>query len=121
MAHILGLEHSLGGVAGQLGGILGGIATGFGSGYGGMGGGAPPTFPVVPGGSPGFGGSSGGTTATEVIIDNDTGRCISVRAKKSRRRRRRLATKSDIADLAALKTILGPKNLMNYVAVYGGK
>lgn len=120
MSHILGLEHSLGGIIGQAGNILGGIAANPFSSFGGGGGALPPppAFPAIPGGSPGFG---AGTTASEVIIDNATGRCLSVKVKKHRRRRRRLATKSDIADLAALKTILGPKNLMNYVAVYGGK
>ncbi len=124
MAHILGLEHSLSGIAGQIGSVFGGISTGFGAGFGGPPAlPPPPNFPAVPGGSPGFGGpiNGGGTTATEVIIDNATGRCISVKQKKHRRRRKRLATKSDIADLAALKAILGPKALMSYIATYGGR
>ena len=48
-----------------------------------------------------------GTTKTEVTIDNATGKCVAVKKCKSRKRKRRLATLSDIKDLAALKQVLG--------------
>lgn len=38
---------------------------------------------------------------------------------RGRRRRRRLATASDISDLSSLKTVLGPKGLQNWIATRG--
>lgn len=54
-----------------------------------------------------MGENGNGTTKTEVTIDNATGKCVAVRKCKSRKRKRRLATLSDIKDLAALKQVLG--------------
>lgn len=60
-------------------------------------------------------------TAAEVVIDNATGQVIDMKpCRKSRRRRRRLATASDLKDLAALKAILGGgKSLDTWLATRG--
>ncbi len=42
-----------------------------------------------------------------ITIDNATGKCVKIKRQKSRKRRRRLATLSDIKDLAALKQVIG--------------
>lgn len=130
MSHIFGLEHSLGGILGQVGSVFGdtganvfnnpagwgGIINAFG-----MGG---TEFPTPSGGdTPGFGETPingdnymaingnacapGSTEIREVVIDKATGQVICIRPKKTRHRRKRLATQSDITDLAALKNILG--------------
>ncbi len=39
---------------------------------------------------------------------------------RGRRRRRRLATASDISDLSSLKTVLGPKGLQTWIATHRG-
>jgi len=138
MSHIFGLGHSIGEIAGQAADFL--LPT-WAGGFGPTG----ATFPVVPGGSPGFnealpggGGAGNGngvvttmagscgprkrTTETCVVIDNATGQVISTKEVKHRRRRKRLATKSDIADLAALKSILGGgKALDAWIATRGGR
>jgi len=107
MAHIFGLPHSIGEAATS---ILGAAATSY----------FQPTAQVT-GFSPldssydlaqqagnfFMGETLTPTTTTEVTIDNATGKCIALRKKKSRKRRRRLATLSDIKDLAALKQVLG--------------
>lgn len=115
MSHIFGFEHSFGGIVNQ---VLGGV-TGVGNPFPPL----PSTFGAfpVPTVNPGFNAPvvATGTTATEVIIDNATGACISVKEKKHRRRRRRLATDSDIADLSALKAVLGPKALNQWIATRG--
>lgn len=68
--------------------------------------------------APGAGGA--GTTTSEVVIDNASGKCVGFRPKKSRKRRRRLATASDIKDLASLKAVLGGgKAFENYLAIHG--
>lgn len=147
MAHILGLEHSLGGVLGQIGGAFGGLVTGGWpgalagatvplAGYG-MGGNAGFDLPNN-GGSPGFdepifnaGNGNGGaamagngclpgtTEIREVTVDKATGAIICMRPKKTRHRRRRLATNSDIADLTSLRAVLGPKLTMEWIATRG--
>lgn len=128
MTHILGLEHSLGGVLGQIGGVFGSIASA--SPW------VPSSFVNVPGGSPGFttgvdtGGAgvstvsgdncgTSGTELREVVINKATGAVICIRKKRSRKRRRRLATNSDIADLTSLKAVLGPKALDAWIATRG--
>jgi len=109
MAHIFGIPHSLGEIGSS---ILGGV----------FGGEPAATAPVMYGslgpmsnifevaeqvGGYMVGPNGNGTTKTEVTIDNATGKCVSVRKCKSRKRRRRLASMSDIKDLAALKQVLG--------------
>jgi len=136
MSHIFGLEHSLGGILGQAGSLIGSIATNPFSSFG-MGG----DFATPSGGSPGFStelmpvtpastagrvtrlnGCKSKTTETCVVVDNATGAVISTREVKHRRRRKRLATRSDIADLAALKSILGGgKALDAWIATRGGR
>lgn len=68
-----------------------------------------------------FGWAGQPTTTAEVVIDNGTGQVVNVRpACKKRRRRRRLATASDLKDLAALKAILGGgKSLDTWLATRG--
>jgi len=57
----------------------------------------------------------GDTTAPKkVTIDPVTGRIC----KKQRRRRKRLATTSDIKDLAALKSVLSPADLKTWIATH---
>lgn len=130
MAHILGLPHTLGGVVEGIGSVFsGGVASvvnnplGWGGIINAFGMGGDTDFPTPSGGSPGFdapinGGNGtvasngnncppGTTEIREVVIDKATGAVICIREKKTRRRRRRLATQSDISDLAALKNILG--------------
>lgn len=135
MSHIFGLAHSFGGILEQGLGLIGNIATNPGTSFGGG-------FPIVPGGSPGFNeavdptGTGNGvvtrmnngckpgkrTTETCVVIDNATGQVISTREVSHRKRRKRLATRSDIADLAALKSILGGgKALDAWIATRGGR
>jgi len=131
MSHIFGISHTLGGIISQVGSIFGDAAADIYNnpfGIGGIvnavteaaGGGGQGDFLTPPDeGQPGFAGN-GGTVATngnactpgtteirEVVIDKATGAVICIREKKTRRRRRRLATQSDISDLAALKNILG--------------
>jgi len=57
----------------------------------------------------------GDTTAPKnMTIDPVTGRLC----KKQRRRRKRLATTSDIKDLAALKSVLSPADLKTWIATH---
>lgn len=116
MAHIFGLPHSFGewweGVGTPTPGF--GMPTIPGPGPvislpppappGGGGGG--PIYPGCPidGDDDGCGSSKKRYTIT---IDNATGQCIKIKRQKSRKRRRRLASMSDIKDLAALKQVLG--------------
>jgi len=53
--------------------------------------------------------------AGKVQIDPRTGR---VSVCKNRRRRKRLATTSDIKDLAALKSVLSPADLKTWIATH---
>lgn len=144
MSHIFGLSHTFGGILEQGAGLVGAIVNNPFSSFGG-----DAQFVTPPGGSPGFntpvilppvgggngnggngvatlaGGSCGPrkrTTEICVVTDNLTGTVISTREVKHRRRRKRLATKSDIADLAALKSILGGgKALDAWIATRGGR
>jgi len=111
MAHIFGIPHSLSeigawvteGVFGGSSQPLAAVPTLYGS--------IGPTsniFEIAEQVGGVFMGENGnGTTKTEVTIDNATGKCVAVRKCKSRKRRRRLASMSDIKDLAALKQVLG--------------
>ncbi len=128
MAHILGLEHSLAGIAGQVFGGVGSLPGWRGiSGFGGMlpmnGYTGPPEGWTDPLATPlaAVGDddcvSRSLTEVREVVINRATGAVICIRKKKSRKRRKRIATNSDIADLAALREVLGPKAMMSYMAV----
>lgn len=114
MSHIFGLAHSFSGIVDQVTGIFSPAPTGLGfvpnpNGGGGVvdadfGAGVGTTTPMA---------TSGGGCApcgpktkryiTTVCPDGST----TIREAKSRRRKRRLASMSDIKDLAALKNILG--------------
>lgn len=114
MSHIFGLEHSIGGILGQLGSIAGPASPlqMFSPGP------VPSTtsgvMPVTGGGTLVAGTSPCSTTRggkpkeyqiiTTVHSDGTT---TTKSVCKTRKRRRRLATTSDIRDLAALKSILG--------------
>lgn len=96
MSNIFGLPHSISDIPGFLGGL---VTTGVNF----------ADIPVLP--SP-----TGGATvaapcpgkAYQIITTvNPDGTTTSVTKQKTRRRKRRLATMSDIKDLAALKSILG--------------
>lgn len=65
----------------------------------------------------------GPTTQKQVVTyDCTTGAIVKISPYKRRKRRRRLATASDIADLEALKGILGKgQALQSYLAIYGRK
>lgn len=138
MPHFLGLEHSFGGLINQGLNVLGQISpsTSILSSL------AQPTVGIGPlasgfvsaGPAPGFNSPINGgavvngdtcgartTEIKEVVVDKITGAVICVRKKKSRKRRPRLATNSDIADLSALKAVLGPKMLGTWIATRGRK
>jgi len=55
-----------------------------------------------------------GTAPKNMTVDPVTGRLC----KKQRRRRKRLATTSDIKDLAALKSVLSPADLKTWIATH---
>ena len=55
-----------------------------------------------------------GTVPKNMTVDPVTGRLC----KKQRRRRKRLATTSDIKDLAALKSVLSPADLKTWIATH---
>ena len=55
-----------------------------------------------------------GTAPKNMTVDPVTGRLC----KKQRRRRRRLATKADIKDLAALKSVMTPADLKTWIATH---
>lgn len=100
MSHIFGLEHTLSGIAGQAASFMNPF------------GGSPSSFVPVPGGSPGF--STAAPPAgekVEFVVDPSTGQCV-MKKKKTRRRRPRLATASDIADLSALESVLGKGQML---------
>jgi len=123
MSHIFGIKHSLSGIIGQVGSLFGKTqplpiqTQSFFPGYV-----SPNAFQTRPdaavdetfGASAGMGAvqATGGRCAptpktkrytTTVCADGTT----HTREQKSRKRKRRLATVSDIKDLAALKNILG--------------
>lgn len=111
MAHFLGLEHSVSGVLGQIAGLAGPASPlqyfapptqTF----------APTTGPVAPALPPPTGVSTMQTgckpKAYEIVTTvHADGTTTTKQRCKTRKRRRRLATTSDIRDLAALKSILG--------------
>lgn len=68
-----------------------------------------------------FGTTGAPPTSTGVVtIDNTTGQVIQIKKCKTRRRRKRLASASDIKDLASLKAILGGgKSLDTWIATRG--
>lgn len=143
MAHIFGLPHTLGGAISGIGSIFGDIGAdifnnpaGWGGiinqfGMGGDGDFSTPndtgdfTDPINTGngGSMAANGNAcapGTTEIREVVVDKATGTVICIRPKRTRRRRRRLATQSDISDLAALKNILGGgKSFDSWIATRG--
>lgn len=123
MGHILGLSHNLADLGGQL---IGGLDIFRGGSF------VPPSFappgvsraalpivgPLIDGGNMGVtvnptnqqliecSGCGGGKKQYfTVTVNEDGSQCV--RERKSRKRRRRLATASDIKDLSSLKTILG--------------
>lgn len=132
MSHIFGLSHSFSGLVDQASGFLTGGYSGFantGNQAGfvpvpgvvdstfGAGTGAVAATPVVSGGSCGpVCGPKIKRYITTVCPDGTT----TVREQKSRKRRRRIATVSDIKDLASLKTVLGGgKAFESWIATRG--
>jgi len=91
MSHIFGLEHSIGGMFGQLIGRA-------------------PSPPIAPAIMPGFVPTQSNFTqpggGNTIVSVGPTG-VATICKPKRRRRRRRLATVSDIKDLAALSSVLG--------------
>lgn len=125
MTHILGLEHSIGGILGQVGSVFGAV-----------GGPLSPlqmlNSPAVQSGPAvtriaGTGGPVNQTGCAPKAYTIETtvypdGTTTSKTKCKTRKRRRRLATRSDISDLAALKSVLGGgKALDNWIATRGGR
>lgn len=137
MTHIFGIEHSISGIVNQLGGLFGGTAAPQGPlqfypGYQESLGFVPPPGGVVDenfgagtGGPPYNIVSSGGGCAPEpkkkrFITTVNCDGTITTRPHKSRKRRRRLASVSDIKDLASLKTVLGGgKAFESWIATRG--
>lgn len=129
MAHIFGLEHSLGGIAGQIGDFLnpfsvqGGPSNTFG-----MGGNFPtvvqPTVTAIPapGVTPAVAAAQGGCAPARqklgTLYRNPDG-SVCVKPYKTRKRKRRLASASDIKDLSALKTVLSPAQVNTWLATRG--
>ncbi len=58
---------------------------------------------------------SNGCTPPSYCVDGKTGK---VTIKQKRRRRRRLATSSDIRDLSSLKSVLSPADLKMWIATH---
>jgi len=56
-----------------------------------------------------------GCTPPSYCVDGKTGK---VTIKQKRRRRRRLATSSDIRDLSSLKSVLSPADLKMWIATH---
>lgn len=96
MAHIFGLPHSLGEIPDFLGGII----------TPGMAFSDLPTVPATTGAAT-VAAPCPGKAYQIITTVNPDGSTSSVTKAKTRRRKRRLATMSDIKDLAALKSILG--------------
>lgn len=125
-----GLPHTVGELLGGFGeSVLGSIGltntagnnilpvtTGGSGGTGGGGG-----FTTIPGtGGPMSGGTPGCASYKIVTTVHSDGTTTSKRVRITRRRKRRLATRSDIADLAALKSVLGGgKALDSWIATRG--
>ena len=69
-----------------------------------------PDTPTVPGAP-----MTNGCTPPSYCVDGKTGK---VTIKQKRRRRRRLATSSDIRDLSSLKSVLSPADLKMWIATH---
>lgn len=126
MGHIFGLEHTLSGIAGQIFNSpvgWGGIPQTFG-----MGGNLPtvvtPTVTAIP--APNTVGSAmaPGTVCADtrkavgVLYRNADG-SVCIKPYKRRKRKRRLASASDIKDLSALKTVLSSAQVNTWLATRG--
>lgn len=126
MSHIFGLEHSLSGIAGQVFNNpvgWGTIPSSFGMGGTQFPTVIPPIPPIIPpiGGGPvpipGTGGDCGpsGRKRVGVLVRNADG-SVCIVPYKRRKRKRRLASASDISDLSSLKTVLSPAQLNTWLA-----
>jgi len=135
MSHIFGIAHSFGGIVEQIGNVFSpsnSPAAQFGL-YGPrapvnafvpnpnvdstFGSGAGTNVPI--GGGAGCGNVCGSGTKryTTTVCSDGT---VTTRLQKSRKRKRRLATVSDIKDLASLKTVLGGgKAFESWIATRG--
>lgn len=125
MSHIFGIEHTLSGIAGQLAGLA--TPMGFGSSFGAV----TPTF-NTPAVAPGFnapivtpavaaaaqGACETSRQAIGVMYRNADG-TICVKPHKRRKRKKRLASASDIKDLSALKTVLSAAQVNTWLATRG--
>lgn len=126
MSHIFGLEHSLSGIAGQVFNSpvgWGGIPNTFG-----MGGNLPtivqPTVTAIP--APGVTAAVAAAQgecipdrkAVGVLYRNADG-SVCIKPYKRRKRKRRLASASDIKDLSALKTVLSAAQVNTWLATRG--
>lgn len=130
MSHIFGIAHTLDGILDQVTGIFGGGTTSTtpGFGPGGMTGGSgvvDDTFgsgagTVGAGGLVITGPSCPGKVVKRFITTVNADGTTTTRPAKSRRRKRRLASVSDIKDLAALKSVLGGgKAFESWIATRG--
>jgi len=72
-----------------------------------------PTIPTIP--TPGDVTITGNCPPPSYCVDGKTGK---VTIKQKRRRRRRLATSSDIRDLSSLKSVLSPADLKMWIATH---
>lgn len=130
MSHIFGLEHSLGGIFGQV--FNNPVGWGSVPNTFGMGGTQfptviPPTPPVIPpigggGGGPvpipgaGAGGCGDSGRKAVGVLYRDANGAVCIRPYKRRKRKRRLASASDIKDLSSLKTVLSPAQMNTWLA-----
>lgn len=124
MSHIFGLEHSVSGILDQLNPFNFGAPTPI-TQFSPL---DTPNLPVLVNGGGGAGGCcpttskcAPGRVAYEIVtsVGCDGTRCTTTR-RKTRKRRRRIATDSDIADLTALVSVLGKgKSFDMYLATRG--
>lgn len=123
MGHILGIPHSLGGVVNAISNTFGNSVDYWTpQGFGDLS--PPPPPPVIIDGGSGMivppPGGGGGCGPAAMVFDPAANCGLGKWRKKTRRRRKRLATKSDIADLSSLKTVLGGgKAFENWIATRG--
>lgn len=137
MAHVLGFEHTLGGIAGQIFGGIGGLPgwsgigqtavnlSGFNAPVVQPGFNAPVTAPSTPvTTTAGVSSMQNDCTPSRKNIGtlwrNEDG-TVCIKPYKTRKRRKRLATASDISDLSALKTVLSPAQVNTWLATRGRK
>jgi hypothetical protein len=78
-----------------------------------MGNGGSGNLPTIP--TPGDVTITGSCPPPSYCVDGKTGK---VTIKQKRRRRRRLATSSDIRDLSSLKSVLSPADLKMWIATH---